>query len=76
MERFWCLLAGFAVAIVLVAVYSVVKVVVEDYKEQTERKMRDIAIEEVLKERKYTETLIGVKKHFDEIQSFRKGWGA
>ena len=75
MERFWCYLAGFAIAIVLVAVYSVIKVVVEDYKEQAERKMRDIAIEEVLKERKYTETLIGVKKNFDEIQSFRKGWG-
>ena len=74
MGRFYYLSVGFFVAVALVWIFFLLKDQWEGHKEQTERKMRDIAIEEVLKERKYTETLIGVKKHFDEIQSLRKGW--
>lgn len=65
MGNFYYLAVGFFVAVCLVWVFFLLKDQWEEHKEQTERKMRDIAIEEVLKERKYTEALIGLKEYCD-----------
>lgn len=43
MERFWCWLAGFAVALALVAGFLIVKRVVEEHREKAERKAKDVA---------------------------------
>lgn len=43
MERFWCYLAGFAVALALVAVFLIVKRVAEEYREKMERTVKHIA---------------------------------
>ena len=63
MSNFYYVAVGFVVAVCLVWVFFLLKDQWEGHKEQTERKMRDIAIEEVLKERKYTEALIGLKEY-------------
>lgn len=43
MERFWCWLAGFAVAMALVAGFIIVKRIVEEYREKAERTAKYIA---------------------------------
>ena len=43
MERFWCYLVGFVVALVLVAGFLIVKRVVEEHKEKMERTVKNIA---------------------------------
>lgn len=43
MERFWCYLAGFAVALALVAGFLIVESVVEKCKEAQKRRMTQIA---------------------------------
>lgn len=55
MERFWCYLAGFAIALVLVAGFLVVKNVVEEQKAKGEYRVKQLA-EVVLHEqfRKWT----------------------
>lgn len=50
MERFWCYLAGFAVALALVAGFLIVKSVVEERREAQKRTMTRIA-EDVYNER-------------------------
>lgn len=61
MSSFYYVAVGFVVAVTLVWVFFLVKDQWEEHKEQTERKMRDIAIEEVLKEREYIERIIAIK---------------
>ena len=55
MERFWCYLAGFVLALVLMTMYIVVKNEVEKYKEKVEHRVKQLA-EVVLNEqfRKWT----------------------
>ena len=55
MERFWCYLAGFVLALVLMTMYIVVKNEVEKYKEKVEHRVKQLA-EVVLHEqfRKWT----------------------
>ena len=55
MERFWCCLAGFAIALALVAGFLIVKNVVEDRREKGEHRVKQLA-EVVLHEqfRKWT----------------------
>lgn len=43
MEGFWCYLVGFAVALVLMTMYIVVKNEVEKYKEKVERRVKQLA---------------------------------
>ena len=43
MERFWCYLVGFIIALVLVAGFLIVKRVVEEHREKAERTAKDIA---------------------------------
>lgn len=43
MERFWCWLAGFAVALAMVAGFLIVKRVAEEHKEKMERTAKNIA---------------------------------
>lgn len=43
MERFWCWLAGFAIALVLVAVYCIVKDMANDRREVNELRLKVIA---------------------------------
>ena len=50
MERFWCLLAGFAIALALVAGFLIVKSFVEAQREVQKRRMTRIA-EDVYNER-------------------------
>lgn len=50
MERFWCYLAGFAVALALVAGFLIVKSELEERKEKQKRMMTRIA-EDVYNER-------------------------
>lgn len=50
MERFWCCLAGFAIALALVAGFLIVKSVVEERKEAQKRRITRIA-EDVYNER-------------------------
>ena len=50
MERFWCCLAGFAIALALVAGFLIVKSEVEERKEKQKRRMTRIA-EDVYNER-------------------------
>ena len=63
MDRFYYLTVGFFVAVALVWIFFLLKDQWEEHKEQTERKMRDIAIEEVLKEREYTKALISINEY-------------
>lgn len=49
MERFWCCLAGFAVALALVAGFLIVKRVVEERREKGEYRVKQLA-ERVLNE--------------------------
>ena len=65
MERFWCWLAGFAVALVLVAGLTAVKSVVKELKERMETEMRVIAKEEIEKTVDYIEALLSAKKYCD-----------
>lgn len=50
MERFWCCLAGFAIALALVAGFLIVKSFVEEQREVQKRRMTQIA-EDVYNER-------------------------
>lgn len=50
MERFWCCLAGFAIALTLVAGFLIVKSEVEERKEKQKRRITRIA-EDVYNER-------------------------
>ena len=43
MERFWCYLVGFVVALVLMTMYIVVKNEAEKYKKKVEHRVRQIA---------------------------------
>ena len=43
MERFWCYLVGFVVALVLVAGFLIVKSVVEDRRENGEHRVKQLA---------------------------------
>lgn len=75
MSNYYYLAVGFFVAVCLVWVFFLAKDQWEGHKEKAERKMRDIAIEEVLKEREYTEALVVLKKYCDESQIGREGGG-
>ncbi len=69
MERFWCCLAGFAIALALVAGFLIVKEVVEDKKSAREQRMRLIAREECrdLKKNIYWHNIIGIEKYVDVL---------
>lgn len=43
MEKFWCYLVGFVVALVLMTMYIVVKNEVEKYKEKVEHRVNQLA---------------------------------
>lgn len=62
MSNFYYVAVGAVVAVSLVWVFFLLKDQWEEHKEQTERKMRDIAIEEVLKEREYIERIIAIQE--------------
>lgn len=62
MSSFYYVAVGFVVAVSLVWVFFLLKDQWEEHKEETERKMRYIAIEEVLKEREYIEKIIATKE--------------
>lgn len=53
MDRFYCYLAGFAIALALVAGFCIVKIVVEEYKEKRDRYIRNAVYAEMLKEREW-----------------------
>ena len=63
MGRFYYLTVGFFAAVCLIFFFFLLKNQWEEHKEQMERKMRNIAIEEIRRERKYTEALVGLKEY-------------
>ena len=69
MERFWCYLVGFVVALALVAGFLIVKGVVEDKKSVREQRMRLIAREECrnVKNNIYWHNIIGIEKYVDML---------
>lgn len=69
MERFWCWLAGFAVALVLVVAFLVAKDVKENKKSLLEQKILSIARKECqdAKAHIYWHNIIGLEQHVNKL---------
>ena len=75
MERFWCCLAGFAIALALVAGFLIAKSVVEERRKKSEYKlkarMQSVFWESLEKVRPYQ--IRGLDKYIDQRMAEKEG---
>lgn len=75
MERFWCYATGFCIAILLVAVFAIVKDEVEERKEKSERRlkarMQSVFWESLEKVRPYQ--IRGLDEYIDQRLAEKEG---